>query len=291
MPKLSVIVPNFNHEKFLKLRIDSILNQTFQDFEIIILDDASTDSSKAIIEEYSRHEKVTQIVYNTQNSGSTFKQWEKGMKLATAKWLWIAESDDYADPRFLESVLELCERYRNVGIAYCNSYQIDGNHQTSKDIAVYMDCDFREGVTEVKEHLCQFNTITNVSSCILNREIALMAIDGLGKYKACGDWIFYTRVLQQANLAHTHERLNYYRWHPNNISFSASKSSVYITEGIDVIKYIDFKVVKFSLREYLALSKGWLNKILKIGFKEGLKPAMMVALATCKFFVAKLATI
>jgi len=267
------------------------LNQTFQDFEIIILDDASTDSSKAIIEEYSRHEKVTQIVYNTQNSGSTFKQWEKGMKLATAKWLWIAESDDYADPRFLESVLELCERYRNVGIAYCNSYQIDGNHQTSKDIAVYMDCDFREGVTEVKEHLCQFNTITNVSSCILNREIALMAIDGLGKYKACGDWIFYTRVLQQANLAHTHERLNYYRWHPNNISFSASKSSVYITEGIDVIKYIDFKVVKFSLREYLALSKGWLNKILKIGFKEGLKPAMMVALATCKFFVAKLATI
>ena len=288
MPKVSVIVPNYNHERFLKLRMDSILNQTFQDFEIIILDDCSTDNSKSIIEQYCTDPKVSHIVYNGKNSGSTFKQWERGMQLATGDWLWIAESDDYADCRFLEVLVNLLPRHHNVGIAYCNSYQVDDNNQTERDIAKYMDCDFKNGIVEVKERLCQFNTITNVSSCLLKRDIALKAIDGLGKYKACGDWIFYTRVLQQANLAHTCEKLNYYRWHPNNVSYTASTNGLYITEGIDVIKNIDFNIVKFSLKEYLSLSKGWINKILKIGFKEGLKPAMIMILVTSKFCITKL---
>lgn len=71
MPKVSVIIPNYNHSSYLKERIDSILNQTFQNFEVIILDDCSTDNSKEIIELYRDHTKVSHIVYNEKNSGST----------------------------------------------------------------------------------------------------------------------------------------------------------------------------------------------------------------------------
>ena len=74
---ISVIVPNYNHASFLKQRIDSILNQTFQDFELIILDDCSTDNSREIIETYRNHLKVSHIIYNTENSGSLLNNGKK----------------------------------------------------------------------------------------------------------------------------------------------------------------------------------------------------------------------
>lgn len=73
-PLISVIIPNYNHALFLKQRIDTVLNQTFQDFEVIILDDCSTDSSREIIEQYRGHSKISNIIFNDKNSGGVFKQ-------------------------------------------------------------------------------------------------------------------------------------------------------------------------------------------------------------------------
>ncbi len=92
--RVSVILPNYNHSKYLKQRIDSILNQTFQDFELILLDDNSPDDSVDIIESYRDHKRVSHIHLNKENSGSTFKQWERGFSLAKGEYIWIAESDD-----------------------------------------------------------------------------------------------------------------------------------------------------------------------------------------------------
>ena len=80
-PAVSVIVPNFNHAPYLAQRIDSILAQTFADFELILLDDCSTDSSREVIERYREHPKVAHIVVNERNSGSTFAQWRRGLAL------------------------------------------------------------------------------------------------------------------------------------------------------------------------------------------------------------------
>ena len=98
---VSVIIPNYNHASFLKQRIDSVLNQTYPDFEVVILDDCSTDNSKSIIEQYRGHHKVNNIVYNNINSGSSFQQWKKGIDFAKGEWIWVAESDDYAHENLL----------------------------------------------------------------------------------------------------------------------------------------------------------------------------------------------
>ena len=74
MPNVSVIVPNYNHEQYLQQRIESIVNQTYQDFELILLDDFSTDNSRDILNLYRNHPKVSKIVFNEKNSGSPFKQ-------------------------------------------------------------------------------------------------------------------------------------------------------------------------------------------------------------------------
>ena len=108
MPTVSVIVPNYNHARFLPQRIETILRQSYQDFELLLLDDCSTDDSRAILSQYASDPRV-RLEFNEMNSGSPFKQWNKGVRLARGKYVWIAESDDYADPQLLERLVAVLE--------------------------------------------------------------------------------------------------------------------------------------------------------------------------------------
>ena len=104
-PLVSVIIPNYNHAKFLKERIESVLNQTYKNFEIIILDDKSTDDSVGIIKQYADNNYVKHILINEKNSGSPFRQWLKGFELAKGELIWIAESDDSCENSFLYTLV------------------------------------------------------------------------------------------------------------------------------------------------------------------------------------------
>ena len=131
MPLVSVIVPNYNHAPYLRQRLDSIFNQTFKDFEVIILDDCSTDNSKEIIEEYRNRPQVSHIEYNEINSGSPFKQWAKGFELAQGEYIWIAESDDWAEPNFLETLVSFLNSNNEIALAFSASNWVFPN-QTEK---------------------------------------------------------------------------------------------------------------------------------------------------------------
>ena len=89
-PLVSVIIPNYNHARFLDERIKSVLGQTYQNIEVIILDDCSTDNSREVIEKYRSNPKVTKIVYNEKNTGKPFQQWNKGMELAAGNIIWLS---------------------------------------------------------------------------------------------------------------------------------------------------------------------------------------------------------
>src|ERR1700737_2534716 len=128
MPTVSVIIPNYNHSPYLRQRIESVLRQTFQDFEVILLDDSSTDNSRSILSEYVIDPRI-RFEFNEVNSGSTFKQWNKGVRLARGNYVWIAESDDYADERLLERLVELLDAEPEVTFAYCRSWGISEKGQ------------------------------------------------------------------------------------------------------------------------------------------------------------------
>jgi len=72
MPRVTLVTPNYNHARYLPECIDSVLAQTFQDSELVILDDSSTDSSRELIESYSKNQ-IAKAIFNQQNSGSAFK--------------------------------------------------------------------------------------------------------------------------------------------------------------------------------------------------------------------------
>ena len=125
IPKVTVIVPNYNYEHFLRQRIDSILQQTYTDFELILLDDCSTDGSVTILAEYALHPKVSAFVVNQKNTGSPFLQWEKGISMAKGEYIWIAESDDFADITLLEKCVAALESYPEAVLARTGSYLVD----------------------------------------------------------------------------------------------------------------------------------------------------------------------
>ena len=97
MTKVSIILPNYNYERFLPERIESILNQAYKDFELIVLDDFSPDGSVELIKSYLRKDNRIKFIGNKENSGNPFLQWQKGIKESKGEYIWIAEADDFAD--------------------------------------------------------------------------------------------------------------------------------------------------------------------------------------------------
>src|SRR5260370_4379697 len=120
MPNVRVIVANYNDARFLHQRIGSILAQTLQPVEIILMDDASTDNSREILASYSGDSRIT-LDFNRSNSGCVFKQWNRGLRQVKGDYIWIAESDDYSHVGFLERLVGALDSNPSGGMAYCQS--------------------------------------------------------------------------------------------------------------------------------------------------------------------------
>jgi glycosyltransferase involved in cell wall biosynthesis len=238
-PLVSVIIPNYNHAPFLKERIDSVLNQTYRNFEVILLDDCSTDNSREIIESYRGQEKISHIEYNAANSGSTFKQWEKGINIAKGEWIWIAESDDVADINFINELIVETD----AEMVYCNSQIIDANsapstiygfaHMPFKDSYPFFSHNF---TTNTREFLLQWmlrdNFIPNASAVLFKKSLLIEQVKDpkmfstMGKLKLVGDWYFWLNLLMSASLiSYSALSLNHFRQHTSNVRLSTTKNS------------------------------------------------------------------
>lgn len=177
MPTVSVIVPNYCHAPYLEQRIESILQQTFQDFELILLDDCSTDGSREILERYRNHPKVSGIFYNERNSGSPFKQWKKGLSKATGDYVWIAESDDFSSPCFLERCVRILDTRPDCSIVFTSSYIVDSHSRTIREEAPVKYPKHKQirfgSRFFLYRFLCPRNTIYNAGMALVRRSALL----------------------------------------------------------------------------------------------------------------------
>jgi glycosyltransferase involved in cell wall biosynthesis len=222
MPKVSIIIPNYNHAQFLEQRIESVLSQTFQDFEIIFLDDASTDSSREVFAKYAHHLKITHTIFNEINSGSPFKQWEKGLNLATGEYIWIAESDDYCELDFLEEMISIIKD--DTSLAYCRSIAVSEYNSISTENYFWPDDlepgrwlnpYIQNGNLEIKNFFSYKNVIPNASSAIFKRQ-DIKRDPRILDMKYAGDWLFWINQIKNSKIVYTPKRLNYFRSSRNN---------------------------------------------------------------------------
>lgn len=298
--KVSVIIPNYNHVNYLEERIESILNQSYQDFEIIILDDKSTDNSREIIERYKNHPKVSEVVYNETNSGSTFIQWNKGVDLCKSDIVWIAESDDVAEPMFLEEVIKPLLN-KDIVLSYCQSNRINSEGKVTgtwrdqtKTHLTNFDEDFVYNGSEfIYNDLIHRNVIPNASA-VLFRKSSFYKIgkaDTDIKYNA--DWLLWLKILTTGNISFVNKTLNKFRYHSNSvIATSKNKENIIFEKKFDIIMFERFilsindkKMIRNFKLKLSYFSESEFKFLLKNNFKKESKEFLLKGLKYNKYKV------
>lgn len=251
---ISAIVPNYNHARYLEERLGSIFAQRLQPNEIIFLDDGSSDDSLDIAEAWKAKSKIPFTILSAKsNSGSPFKQWAKGVLEANCELVWIAESDDSSDPRFLERMASSFLD-PDVVLAYSDSETIGAEGQSlSKSYRFYTDtldetkwqCGYVEsGPTEIATALAVKNTIPNVSAAIFRREALRSVVEAIQEYRYCGDWRAYVECLGQGKIAFCPQPLNRHRQDPGSVTQEGERATLAVREALAIKRAIfsDFAV-------------------------------------------------
>lgn len=240
-PLVSVIIPNYCHAQYLTQRIESVLNQTYQNFEIIILDDCSPDNgaSRAVIEKYRGNSHVSHIIYNDTNSGSTFKQWNKGVNLSKGEYCWIAESDDFCEPSFLETLVSQVLTYPNVSIAYCIPQFVDKNGTLIRPVQESEVPEFIKGDDFVRTPMSYTNAVWNASAAIFKKEYVLEIDKCYMDYVAAGDRMFWSLLAKKGNVVYVPKRLSWFRQHGNEVSPAKKRQGITGHEDYRILSYME----------------------------------------------------
>ncbi|AXQ20982.1 glycosyltransferase [Acinetobacter wuhouensis] len=230
---ISIIIPNYNHYDYLEERLDSVFSQTYLNYEVIILDDCSTDNSLKILSRYKDHPKVSHFIVNKVNSGSVFKQWNKGIELAQGELIWIAESDDIASYDFLEKMVHSFDKYAKVVLAYCQSKKINSSGEIFGDWVAHTDLngqnkhtdDFHMGGGEfIEKYMLDQNSIPNASGVIFKKSIYQLVGGPLTELRTVGDWNVWVKILTQGEIFFCAEKMNFFRMHDSSCVALSNKN-------------------------------------------------------------------
>lgn len=248
-PTVSAIVPNYNHARFLKQRLESIERQTYPKINIVILDDCSDDDSRKVIEEFRRSSKRPILCdFNKSRSGSVFRQWARGLRHnPVAELVWICESDDFADPDFVESLVpHFADRSVTIAfgdIQFCNA---DGSHLEGMDA-------YREGAepgiwrAAIKRPANEWfanafgvnNVIANVGGCIWRQKYLTDKVwNSATNYKILGDWYLYSIIAGGGQIVYEPKAKAYFRQHGANTSVKSFKGERFYQEHQSFIEHL-----------------------------------------------------
>jgi len=271
-PVVSIIVPSFNHAPYLEKRLTSIFHQTFRDFEVILLDDCSTDGSIEILQTYASRTQVTHVDLNTSNTGSPFRQWQKGIQLARGEFIWIAESDDWAEDSWLATAVQILWSHPDVGLVSQKSHLIDEpgeiigetNYQfITPCFSCVESCveKFRwyDGRAFVIDNMLYRSGIYNASG-VLFRKHLVEGFSAYVQYKQAGDTLFWTHILLSSNIIILDEKRNYFRKHNQSVtSLNYGSSMIPMVEMYHRIKYVNERGVLSAGQLEQALQKAFLR--------------------------------
>jgi glycosyltransferase involved in cell wall biosynthesis len=238
--RVSIIVPNYNHERYLPERLSSIFRQDYPVYELIVLDDASPDRSVEVIERAARTaRRDVQLVVNSVNSGRLPQQWRKGLDLCSGDYVWISESDDVCAPTFLREAVGVLEGTGS-GLCFCDSWQVDGEgNKIGSSYTSYVD-DIEPGVflrdftMPGREFLGRFlgikNVILNMSGVLWRRSVLEAALTAAGgeieHLKLAADWRLYVQAcLGDVSVSYIARPLNGHRRHEKGITKSLDKDA------------------------------------------------------------------
>ena len=235
-PLVSVIIPNYNHEKYLEKRLYTVFNQTYKHLEVIILDDCSSDSSLQVIDEYRDDPHLQTIIVNERNSGSPFLQWEKGLQLAKGDLIWIAESDDYCELSFLEEMVAAFIKDERLAVAF-SSYVCfnDDGYERRRKIRSNLSFDGTRFIRGWMSFQC---AIKNASGAVFKKEAYEQISKEYLSFRGAGDYQFWVEISSKGNVGFIRKNLAYFRMGQSTVTAINRKTENAILEDIRVSNYI-----------------------------------------------------
>ena len=210
MPKISVVMPVYNRERYLRDSIESILNQTFTDFEFIIVDDQSTDSSWQIIQEYANKEPKIVAVKNNGKKGC-YSARNCGNRLAKGKYIAVMDSDDIALSHRLQTQFDFMERNPEIGI--CGSWL----KSFGTEEKIIQTLEKHEDIRDLMFFSCAIPHQTSIYR--IENQILYYSED----YASAQDYEMFCRKMNEINFANIPEVLLLYRVHKNQISTATKR--------------------------------------------------------------------
>ncbi len=223
-PLITILVPSYNHSKFIIERIESIYNQTYKNFEVFVIDDCSQDSS---VSELKKIQKLYdfKLIVNDVNSGSPFSSWESILDMSNGEYVWICESDDVAESNFLRNAVLSFNQNPSAVLFYSHSKIIDSDGSVIGDTRKYFHDVFKSDrwdasfVSDGKYELEQFQiygqTVPNMSSAVINFDVFKDSYTKfIKKLKLTGDWYFIAAVMTYGKVIFSNQFLSNFREHP-----------------------------------------------------------------------------
>jgi len=232
---VSVVVASYNHAEFLEQRMDSLINQTYQNIEILVIEDCSPDNSLEVLRSYESNPKVKLMV--REKNGGWVAVSNQGIDLAAGEFVLFANCDDDCEPRMIERMVAAMKASPTAGVAFCRSLFLDENGHIFGDDFTNRERSFRARCLddtiitrkEMGRFLLHSCVIPNLSAALFRKE----CFDHVGKlssaYRVCSDWDLFFRIAAEYDVAYIAEPLNKFRQHDSTIR-SVTKARVTFEE-------------------------------------------------------------
>lgn len=265
-PAISIIFTSFNHREYLAQALDSLLGQTFGDFELIVVDDCSTDGSQDLLREYAARDSRIRLILNERNSGSYVHSTNQGVAYARAPYLVFAQCDDYAEPTQLERLVRVMDTYPHVGVAFSASRMVDGHGTVlGEDYAVREPAFRRRCESDVlipreqmRRYFLHSCVIPNLSAAMVRREFFEKQGGLSDRYFVLADWDFWLKTTLECDFYYLREPLNNFRQHRTTI-----RASIKVKRQVEEVfrmYYGFFRLSGMGFRD----SWRWKNRIARI---------------------------
>lgn len=278
-PLVSVVFTSYNHIEYLRQALDSLINQTYKNIEIIIVDDCSTDNSQIVLKEYEHLPNVI-LKLNTTNSGSYVKASNYGASFANGDYILFAQCDDYADACQIEKLVDFAIKNPEIGVVFSRSNLVDKNGEFISDDYSIRERKFRETCNSncliSKQQMFEFLTVScvipNLSAALIRRDV-YQKLEGLSeKYLVAADWEFWLKVSEISDFYYISESLNNFRQHDTTIR-SKTKIDKQLMEIFNVFAdYSDRNRKKNDIESSLFIGFGniWFTYFLDTPYPVGL---------------------
>jgi glycosyltransferase involved in cell wall biosynthesis len=230
---VSIVVASYNHAEYLAQRMDSLINQTYQNIEILVIDDCSTDDSVEVLRKYEAHPKVRLII--REKNGGWVAVSNQGVEMSDGEFVIFANCDDACDPNMIERLVQAMYANPTAGISYCRSLMIDENGKShgddfsgrEKSFQVRCRNDVLLTGREMSRFLLHSCVIPNLSAALFRRDSYLSAGGLTSAYRVCSDWDLFFRVVAKNDVAYIAAPVNEFRQHKTTIRSSTKDRIMY----------------------------------------------------------------